>query len=117
SETFYLADGGYARPARGLRVGREFLSALGIRAVIGRALSSGDFAAGEPGVMIGHALWRDRFGGDSTVIGHTFHAEMEQSGATATYRVVGVLPSGFWFGRESSVLVDVLLPLTTPART
>ncbi len=115
--TLYLRGGGYARPARGLRVGKDFLTALGVRAVLGRTLSADDFGAGEQPVMIGNALWRDRFGGDPSAIGQTFTTDVEESGRTETFRVVGVLPPGFWFGRESSVTVDVLAPLRTPART
>ena len=115
--TFYLAGNGYAQPARGLRVGTGFLTALGVRAVLGRTLTAEDFTASQQAVMIGHALWRDRFGGDSAVIGRTFTAEIEQGGANETFRIVGVLPPGFWFGRESSAIVDVLVPLTARART
>ena len=68
--------------------------------------------------MIGDALWRNRFGGDSSVIGRQFRADVsEQGGESQTFRIVGVLPPGFWFGRESSAVVDVLLPLEAPART
>ena len=41
----------------------------------------------------------------------------EQGGESQTFRIVGVLSPGFWFGRESSAVVDVLLPLEAPART
>src|SRR6185436_10751595 len=117
SATLYLPGGGYARPARALRVGKDFLNALGVRAVLGRTLVADDYAAGEQPAMIGHALWRQRFGGDSSAIGRTFTTEVEESGRSETFRIVGVLPPGFWFGRESSALVDVLVPLRVQART
>lgn len=116
SETLYLADGLYAQSSRALRVNRGFIDALGVRALVGRALTTDD--GGQNAVMIGHALWRDRFAGDSGVIGKELTADVgEQGGPRETFKIVGVLPPGFWFGRESSALVDVLLPLATPART
>lgn len=118
-ETFYLSQGGYAQPSRGLRVSRGFLEALGVRAALGRALTNDDFAsAADDAVMIGHALWRTRFAADSGVIGQQFRADLGEQGAEGrTFRIVGILPPGFWFGRESTEMVDVLLPLRTAART
>ena len=118
-ETLYLSDGGYAQPSRALRVNRGFLDALGVHATLGRVFTDEELSqTGDGAAMIGHALWRDRFGGDSAVIGRQFRADVsEQGGESQTFRVVGVLPPGFWFGRESSALVDVLLPLQAPART
>src|SRR5688572_3473856 len=118
-ETLYLTDGGYAQPSRGLRVSRGFLQALGVRAAIGRSFTDEELSpASDDAVMIGHALWRARFAGDSAVIGRQFRADLGEQGVDGrTFRIVGVLPPGFWFGRESSALVDVLLPLRSPART
>jgi predicted permease len=119
SETLYLTEGRYAQPSRALRVNRGFLDALGVRAVLGRSFTDDELAQdGGDAVMIGHALWRDRFARDSAVIGRTFRADVgEQGGERRTYRIVGVLTPGFWFGRESSALVDVVMPLRSPART
>jgi putative ABC transport system permease protein len=118
-ETLYLSDGGYAQPSRAFRVNRGFLDALGVRAVLGRTFTNEELSpSSDPVAMLGYALWRDRFGGDSAIIGRQFRADVgEQGGESRTFRVVGVLPPGFWFGRESSALVDVLLPLQAPART
>ena len=118
-ETLYLADASYAQPVRGLRAGRGFLEALGVRAALGRSLTDDELAPGSSdAAMIGHSLWLDRFGGDSSVLGRLVRAEVgEQGGDARTFRIVGVLPPGFWFGRESSAVVDLLLPLRSPTRT
>jgi predicted permease len=118
-ETFYLTEGGFTQPARGLRVSAGFLEGLGVRAAMGRALSEADFGAGpEPVALIGHAVWRDRFGSDPAIVGRTFRAEAEsQRGAAETFRVIGVLPPSFYFGRDSGDKVDVLVPLTSRVRT
>jgi predicted permease len=118
-ETLYLPGESSAQQLRGLRASRGFLQALGVRASLGRTLSDEEFRLGaDDAGMIGDNIWRTRFGGDSGVIGRTIRVETgEQGGETRTVRVTGVLPPGFWFGRESSAIVDMLLPLRTPART
>ena len=119
SETLFLSEGGHAAPSRALAVNRGFLHGLGVRAMLGRTFTDEELTRkGSRAVMIGHALWLARFGGDSSVVGRDFRADIgEQGGESQTFRVVGVLPPGFWFGRESSALVDVLMPIPAPART
>jgi predicted permease len=119
SESYYIADGGHAQTARGLRVSPGFLSALGVRAAIGRSLLPEDFDAGSGRVaLIGHTLWRTRFGSDSSILGRDLRLEPE-GGSTGltTVRVVGVLAPGFWHGRDSQQEVEILEPLRGPART
>jgi putative ABC transport system permease protein len=119
SETFYLTGGGFAQSVRGLRVGRGFIEGLGVGAAPGRTLAPIDFGAtGEMSALIGYALWRDRYGADPNVIGRVIRLEVESVGAEIeTFRVVGVLPRDFHFGRDSRERVDVLVPLTSAART
>ena len=118
STTLYLGDGS-EQSLRALRVNSGFIDGLGVRPPIGRAFVSEEYAdVSAPVAMISYAMWRDRFAGDSAIVGKTLRAELgEQRVEARTFRIVGVLPSGFWFGRESSAVTDVLLPLTDPART
>jgi putative ABC transport system permease protein len=117
--TFYIGDGGYSAPARAVRGAPDFLDALGVRAAIGRKFTKEDFAPGaEPVALIGDAIWRSRFGADRGVVGRVIHADVEgDSVPSPGYRVIGVLPPGFWFGRESSSIVDVITPLQERAQT
>jgi putative ABC transport system permease protein len=118
SETFHAIDGRAGDPYRGLYVAPGFVAGLGVRADVGRGFTRGDFDGSEPVVMIGTRLWRERFGADPNVIGRRFTAELDgEQRARRAFRVIGVLPDGFWFGRDSRDLVDVLLPLRTRART
>jgi predicted permease len=118
SDTFYLTDGEYRQSARALRVSGGFLHGLGVRAVMGRSLADADFRAGSDRVaVIGHGLWRDRYGSDPGVLGRSLRVEVETMGTSETYRIVGVLPPRFYFGRDSRDVVDVLAPLAAPART
>lgn len=71
----------------GLRVTCNVFNVLGVRAVAGRGLIGADCDPGAPRVMVlTHALWMSRFGGDASVIGRgvTF------DGVPTT--IVGVLP-------------------------
>ena len=118
STTLYLGDGS-EQSLRALRVNQGFIDGLGVRPPVGRAFAAEEYTgASTPVAMISYAMWRDRFGGDSAIIGKTLRAELgDQRVEAQSFRIVGVLPPGFWFGRESSAVMDVLLPLTAPART
>ena len=114
-QTLYLEDNGSLTAVSARQVSSGFLRGLGVRAVLGRTFTEAEFEAGGPGVvMIGHALWRDRFGSDPQVVGKTFRATSDESAESAeSLSIVGVLPPGFWHGRDSTALVDVLKPLRT----
>ena len=116
-ETFYLADGPYAQAARVRRVTAGFIGGLGVRAIAGRTLIATDFqAAAEPVALIGHDLWRDRYGSDPVVIGRELQAENE-AGRREHFRIVGVLPPNFYVGNDSRMPIEIIVPLTTPVRT
>jgi putative ABC transport system permease protein len=95
-----LAAGGTTEPARRGFVTANFFSVLGARAAIGQAFDpnadvpqaaglSGEAPLPPSSIVLGHALWRGRFGGDPGVIGRTVQID----GRPAT--VVGVMPRGF----------------------
>lgn len=81
----------------GTRVARtevsgEFFSILGVPAMRGRALDDHDAASGAaPAVVLGHALWRQRFGGDDRVIGSTIRLDGN------AFTVVGLMPAEFQY--------------------
>src|SRR6185503_13247536 len=115
--TFYLKSDGPMTRTRSLQVSPGFLRGLGVQPLIGRTFAEDEFAAGGENVaLIGHALWRDRFGSDPQVIGRQLRVTREDE-QTETLRVVGVLPAGFWFGRDSSDKVEIMTPLRTRVRS
>src|SRR4029453_10389148 len=60
---FYLGEGAEKQEALGLSVAPGALEMLGVHTVMGRGLLEEDFRPGsEQVVLIGHALWRERFG-------------------------------------------------------
>lgn len=86
-----LTEGGAVAGLRGARVSADFFSVLGVRPIYGRGFRPGEDEAGaEPVVVLGHELWRDRFGGDPGIVGTAL--ALEDSGAAIVATVVGVLP-------------------------
>ena len=81
------------------------MSATGFRVarvppLLGRTLVEADEAPGAPPVVvIGHDVWRTRFGGDPGVVGRT----LRLGGTRST--VVGVMPEGFAFPVAHSLWV------------
>jgi putative ABC transport system permease protein len=101
----------------GVAVTGEFFRLLGVKAALGRALEPSDeLPQASPAVVLSHAFWRRRFGGDPSVVGR----EIRLDGRPRT--VVGVMPEGFAFPRAGEILAayefadrpDVWLPLTVP---
>lgn len=87
---------------------------LGIVPIVGREIEPADEVAGAPAVVvIGHAVWMSRYGGDPTVIGRSLRI----NGTPAA--IVGVMPEGFLFpGQANAWLPITAMPgLTTEPRT
>ena len=83
---------GRAEPERleGQRVSPTFFHVLGVAPAFGRDFRAEEDVAGAPRVAIlSHALWRSRFGGDTSLIGK----QITLGGSP--YTVVGVMPSSF----------------------
>ena len=74
----------------GYRFAGNFFRVLGVNAAIGRTFAEDDDGAGsERVVVLGHKLWRRRFGGDPSVIGRS----ITLSGNP--YTIIGVMPARF----------------------
>ena len=113
-----FTEGGSALTARALNVSHGFVEGLGVRVALGRRFTTQDFGPGAERVaLIGHVLWRDRFHSDPGVLDRLIRSDPDVPGGTPdTYRIVGVLEPGFYFGRDSSAKVDLLFPQVRPAR-
>src|SRR5262249_38507172 len=68
-----------------------------------------DRAGAEPAVVVGHALWQSRFGGDASLVGRTIAVN------GVALRVVGVAPPGF-IGAEVGLARDLWVPLALASR-
>ena len=84
------------------RVRPSVFDVLGVSPTIGRALIHDDAATGNT-IVLAHAMWRERYGGDPGVLGRRVTLGEND------YTVVGVMPAGFSFPDEG---VDLWLPRT-----
>jgi predicted permease len=82
----------------GSYVSSDFFKMLGVSPVLGRDFGPGDDGpGGPPVVMLGNAIWKQRYGGDPSVLGRV----VRLNGVTAT--VAGVMPEGMKFPFEAEL--------------
>jgi putative ABC transport system permease protein len=114
---FILHTDHYPQELSSLQCTPGTLAAIGVRAALGRVFSDDDFRpGGERVIMIGDALWRERFGARPSVLGETIRVSAATSGDTPTaYRIIGVLPPGLrYVGNYLRDPADAAMPLTAP---
>jgi predicted permease len=83
--TYNLSDG-EPEQVIGARVTPGYFNVMQIPAALGRYFTDGDVARGNRVVVVGHALWRLRFGGDPSLVGRTIRLNGE------AHTVVGIAP-------------------------
>jgi putative ABC transport system permease protein len=104
-EPLILPDG--SASVRAARVSPNFLDALQISPVLGRAFLSEDARPDTSGpIIISDALWRTKFASDQAIL----EKSVQFDGGLR--RIAGVLPPKFLF--PSNLRVDVLVPLKVP---
>jgi putative ABC transport system permease protein len=83
-------------------VSLNFFETLGVTSAHGRLFGAGDEAAldTQPGVVLGQAFWRRRFGGDPSIVGRTIRLG---AGRPVVATILGVLPASF---RELDAATD-----------
>jgi len=73
-------------------VTRSLFDVLRVKPALGRPFTADeDRPRGPRAVILSHALWRQRFGGDPAIIGRTIAVD------GTTHEIVGVMPAGFAF--------------------
>jgi putative ABC transport system permease protein len=82
-------SGGEAERIPGQAVTWQFFDVLGIRPIAGVTFDQDDVRRRRSVVVIGERLWRNRFGGDASVIGRAITLDGQP------YTIVGVAPAGF----------------------
>lgn len=90
---------GLGEPVRlhGAAVSANFFSVLGVRPELGRAFLPGEDQPGKDDlVILSHALWQQKFGGDPNLVGR----QVTLGGKNR--EVVGVMPAGFQFGSSKA---------------
>src|SRR4051812_14523867 len=118
TRTANLTGAGEAAPISFVRANGTFFDVLQVRAAIGRTLTLDDERKDRPDVVvIGHALWRTRFGADAAIVGRSIAVDGK------LYVVVGILPPDFQVpapndlggGAHLTANVDVVAPLRVDA--
>ena len=90
STTVSLGVGADAAPLDVECVTPTYFPVLGTKPVLGRTFLAEDEDLGrEPGVVLGHDLWRRHFAGDEAALGRAVKI------AGRTYAIIGVAPPGF----------------------
>ena len=94
-------------PLKGARISGQLLPLLHVQPLLGRlSFTPEEDRLGGPGaVILSHALWRDRFGSDPSILGHS----LVLGGRSRT--VVGVLPKGFTPPTERLGHPEIYLPI------
>ncbi|HKP86588.1 MAG TPA: ABC transporter permease [Blastocatellia bacterium] len=104
-QAFTLTDGDEPARINGVRVSANLLSLFEARPVVGRGfLESEGLPGAEPVVMVGHALWQQRYGSDPDLVGRTLSVD----GRVCT--VVGILPKGFYYPTPETMLYVPFIP-------
>src|SRR5262245_17390589 len=98
-----LTGGDHAERVRGQLVSANYFDMLGVKAALGRAFLEEDEQPGRNRVVaLSHRFWHRHTGADPKVIGRSLTFDGEN------YTVIGVLPAGGVFDRETT---EVWLPL------
>jgi len=85
-----LSDSGSTARLQGIRATADAFEVLKVDAAMGRLLRADDEQPGrEHVVVLGHALWKTRFGAAVDAVGQSIRLDGE------SYTIVGVLPPGF----------------------
>ena len=83
-------------------VSANYFDALGVRPLLGRTFREGEDQAGAtPVVVLSYRFWRERLGGDTTIIGKT--VEMTDR----VHTVIGILPPLPAFPNDNDVFMPV----------
>jgi putative ABC transport system permease protein len=102
--TLNLTGKGQPESIRSGVVSPNFFSVLQVQPLLGRAIAPGEAQLGRANVVVlGHALWRDRFGSDPGIVGQ--NVTLNGQG----YTVVGVMPARFQLPPTAQVWTPMAL--------
>jgi predicted permease len=106
-----LTGGDRPEDIPGIRFGDGMFQLLGVQPLLGRTFQADDFEPGKGHVVVlGHALWQRRFGGDPGVVGRSLTINGE------SYTVLGVMPSQFRFAPFWASKAEMAAPLDLAQR-
>jgi putative ABC transport system permease protein len=98
-------------------VSASFFDIAGLAPARGRVFASGDEAGSEPRVaVISDALWQQRFGADSRVVGSLMRVREGIDSPVRSLEVIGVMPPGFEFPRGAQLWLPAAASIRAFAR-
>lgn len=107
-----LSDSGEPERVQGVRISANAFGLLGLRPLLGRGLIADDDRNGAPAIaVISYALWSQRYGQTSNVVGRsvTLNGEARE--------IVGVLPRDFALPNLDTAVLVPLQPESDPRRS
>jgi predicted permease len=108
---FTLGEGERPERIAALQVSADLFELLGVPPLAGRTFVEGDDQSGRDQIIVlGHALWQRRFGGDRSVIGRSIPVDGKP------YVVVGVMPATFRFAPFWITRAEAWVPLSLERR-
>ena len=97
--SYNLSADGAPQRLNGILTTPSLFSTLAVGAGLGRTLAEGDARPGNDHVaVLSFALWKNQFAGDTQMIGRDVRLNGDN------YRVVGVMPEGFFFPNRETQL-------------
>ena len=97
---YVLTNAGEPASLIGAEVSDGFFETLQIAPLAGRTFTRDEHQPDKPGVVVlGHALWQQRFAGDPRIVSRTITIDARP------YEVVGVMPAGFAWPFEAQFWV------------
>jgi len=101
NDNFNLAIEGAPERVHGIRATPTLFATLGVGPSLGRAFNEDEARTGTDRVVVlGDAMWKNRFNADPGIVGRELRLNGE------SYKVIGVMPSGFMFpNRETELYV------------
>jgi putative ABC transport system permease protein len=88
----------------GAAVSGDFFEVLGTTPSIGRVLRPEDDVPGAaPSMVISHSAWRQRFGGDTAILGR----QLQLVASGSNFTIVGVLPPGFEYPKGAELWASI----------
>jgi predicted permease len=89
----------------------DVLPLLGVEPIVGRVFTEEEEHAGRDRVVVlGHAIWKNRFGSDPNAVGQSMTLDGEP------YTIVGVMPESFHFAPFWATKAQLWAPLVLDAR-
>jgi putative ABC transport system permease protein len=102
--TVDLSGSGEPERLNAALVSADLFSTLGVGPALGRVFTPDeDRAGGAPVVILSHALWRRRFGGDPQIIGRAITLDGK------SHTVIAIMPPGFQFPGEQDLWTPLAL--------